>query len=873
MPDIPQFIVERSRAPEPVVTADEVAKLAAGQFEQLTATGILVPAKNASSVACEDCGQHHVELVEFVESPPGSKLRAYIACPENGRVSVPLGRLQRWSVNLDAVLAAQDEGVDRVDLRTVYLHYEPGHRVYACVVDSQKRPFDFTANCFRPISELARQQDACLFATGRWDTRADYGFSYSARFNLFRLVAKIPAEAVPADGIVFTVAWLIQEGEEPALRDDTVLLNSCRVRYVNGQFTAVDSRSEELFDEKLTFARKEQWYKAKGEFETEEFRKDEELAVQLSTAISTANVGDALRVAAESLSFWARGLRQHLHDHCYLSARDPHVCAMYRATEDDEYVVQVDWIVRRWIGMQEAYDLLEFHKGSEFAEAFSSRVQDLFDARDAFSARVAEVTAECGCHVDPDDVEELEEGEKELRNLAFQLCHHLNLVAAQCDAAANGQVAPAAHPTRQSIQVVTPSGQVPHALAVAYHNAVSLLKPAMDLYGRELCFPNPDPVLGAIERFVHELRLVPNWSTELRRRGCLVERKCAAGSVYEHARQQALQAQFNAPAGLHSAALALNRLRKTTTQNPVFLQELMEIRKNIETLLRDQSCGLSAAAATAFQSWRDEARSIQLEAERLEVDGCRYLNHLYASAGQSPSDEEQFARAWLKTNVGGVHLERILLAVESMVAWVGEGGLSSADGQVDSNVTTPIDQRKNRGKQVPAKKSWTQPDLDAAIRTYKSERASTYQDIIEGVKAGRTGAKEAARKMFGRNVVADALGVKARAMVTKSPEWQAIAEELRLSRGKDRNRKASQKVGLDIAIEQQASTTMQTGLDRAVQDETIRFIQSSMPREMAEATIEKLQRREITDEQARDLVEAVKEQEHDRRTRKVRSSS
>jgi hypothetical protein len=125
--------------------------------------------------------------------------------------------------------------------------------------------------------------------------------------------------------------------------------------------------------------------------------------------------------------------------------------------------------------------------------------------------------------------------------------------------------------------------------------------------------------------------------------------------------------------------------------------------------------------------------------------------------------------------------------------------------------------------------------------------------------------------MFGRNAVARALLVRAPAMVTKSPEWQAIAEELRLSRGKDRNQMKRQKVGLDIAIESEASKNTQSGIAVVVQNETIRLIQSSMPKTEASPLIEKLQRGEITDDQARAVVEVVKDQKRDNRSRKVRS--
>lgn len=54
-------------------------------------------------VECDACGDRHVEEIEILIEPAGSQPRAYIACPEVGRVSVELGRLQQWSVNLDAL--------------------------------------------------------------------------------------------------------------------------------------------------------------------------------------------------------------------------------------------------------------------------------------------------------------------------------------------------------------------------------------------------------------------------------------------------------------------------------------------------------------------------------------------------------------------------------------------------------------------------------------------------------------------------------------------------------------------------------------------------------------------------------------------------
>ena len=156
----------------------------------------------------------------------------------------------------------------------------------------------------------------------------------------------------------------------------------------------------------------------------------------------------------------------------------------------------------------------------------------------------------------------------------------------------------------------------------------------------------------------------------------------------------------------------------------------------------------------------------------------------------------------------------------------------------------PSNKMKLQGKRVPAKRSWTQPDLDDAIRKYKAERASTYGDLVAGVKLGKRGALKDARSLFGRNAIARTLGVKAPAMVSNSAVWQAIADELRL-RGAPK-RQASpprQRIGMDIAIEEKAAATCEPVADQMVRHETIRLVKNSMPKAEADATIEKLDAR------------------------------
>jgi hypothetical protein len=81
-----------------IVTADEVADWPEGAFDALLGEGVLQEIQPAKTVECDACFEGHPEVVEFIEEPPGSALRAYIACPEFGRVKVDTQRMRRWEI-------------------------------------------------------------------------------------------------------------------------------------------------------------------------------------------------------------------------------------------------------------------------------------------------------------------------------------------------------------------------------------------------------------------------------------------------------------------------------------------------------------------------------------------------------------------------------------------------------------------------------------------------------------------------------------------------------------------------------------------------------------------------------------------------------
>ncbi len=99
-------LVQRARSELPsdrIVTADEAPEWPEGEFDALLREGILQEVQPAATVECDACFERHVEVVEYVEGPPGSALRAYIVCPEAGRVKVDTRRMRRWEISRPAL--------------------------------------------------------------------------------------------------------------------------------------------------------------------------------------------------------------------------------------------------------------------------------------------------------------------------------------------------------------------------------------------------------------------------------------------------------------------------------------------------------------------------------------------------------------------------------------------------------------------------------------------------------------------------------------------------------------------------------------------------------------------------------------------------
>jgi hypothetical protein len=99
-------IWERADAKEPRFSGDEVAAWNDGLVGPFVDAGLVHQVENATSVVCDACADGHVEEVTFIENPLRSPVRAYIHCPEHGRVRVALDRLRQWEVDFGGIARA-----------------------------------------------------------------------------------------------------------------------------------------------------------------------------------------------------------------------------------------------------------------------------------------------------------------------------------------------------------------------------------------------------------------------------------------------------------------------------------------------------------------------------------------------------------------------------------------------------------------------------------------------------------------------------------------------------------------------------------------------------------------------------------------------
>lgn len=104
MADPLAVVWERIDLPSPLIDGDEALRLRAGHLDRLVSAGLVRETQAAVSVVCDACDLGHVDDVVFVDTPADAGVRAYIRCPDNGRVQVPLDRLRQWEVDFNGMV-------------------------------------------------------------------------------------------------------------------------------------------------------------------------------------------------------------------------------------------------------------------------------------------------------------------------------------------------------------------------------------------------------------------------------------------------------------------------------------------------------------------------------------------------------------------------------------------------------------------------------------------------------------------------------------------------------------------------------------------------------------------------------------------------
>ncbi len=97
---------QRADLPSPVIDGDEALRWDDGHLDRLVAAGLVRETRTTSAVMCDACDFGHVEDVVFIDTPADAGVRAYIRCPDNGRVRVPIDRLRQWEVDFNGMARA-----------------------------------------------------------------------------------------------------------------------------------------------------------------------------------------------------------------------------------------------------------------------------------------------------------------------------------------------------------------------------------------------------------------------------------------------------------------------------------------------------------------------------------------------------------------------------------------------------------------------------------------------------------------------------------------------------------------------------------------------------------------------------------------------
>ena len=546
----------------------------------------------------------------------------------------------------------------------LFLHRPEGARLYLSIVDQKRRAFDFTDNTFKFGFELSAPSDACLTAVGCDQSLADYGYSYAVDFDLDRLLNGRTPESVRLEGANVVVHWFQQVGDTLDPTTDQ-RINALELRYREGRFESANEADQSRFDEGLAFKRRLEDRKRHDEFVQQEADRQKARGERVAVAVREGRVEKVLRIVSEDLCVWAANLQPHLVYLVNHQAKDRYYirrCQEAAAPDHDS------WVLREWIGGQEAYDLLEFHKSVEFALAFAGRLNGLQDERRRISEQlVAFVTRHIAA--DATAVFHVEQFRRKLMHKAVKLAEYIDNLALQFETNASGT--PSSGSTSLEPSLVP---TVPYSLRAAFQNLLKAIDASNEIYRSTRNYLKVEEVVAAVDRFSYEFSLVPHWNAEFERRAGFVADATRPGSPYAVFRRAALDRYSAEPDPEEDGSFALDALRGTRVEGEEYLSFLTDRLRFLESVSRNPVTGMSPESVTAFERWRDSCRSILLRAQRLEVDGCWYLLRAYQGTQPDASDWAKAARNSIKGSMGAVHLEEIRKAAESLVAWVSESG-------------------------------------------------------------------------------------------------------------------------------------------------------------------------------------------------------
>jgi hypothetical protein len=258
----------------------------------------------------------------------------------------------------------------------------------------------------------------------------------------------------------------------------------------------------------------------------------------------------------------------------------------------------------------------------------------------------------------------------------------------------------------------------------------------------------------------------------------------------------------------------------------------------------------------------------------VRLESSTVEQHQSTPPTSAPPTAAAHASAQATVNVDMSPLARALAAVAEAIgrhhAPVAPGAStttppSGATSKADAKEVTPAG--KQEPKEPKPSRPKSQEEVDAALETYLSEHAQVYQQLLKNVQDNLPNAIEAARELFGRNVLASKIGCRSPWRVTESPVYQKIQLELRLLQG--RTGEASRS-GFDMSVEKVSEKSGNVTFDAVVNRETCELIVAALPRDVAEAMIHQLEIGETTDEKAREMIELYQQQRADSKSPRAR---